>query len=205
MANIDWEKERERLAELYARLEDSELEKIGAKPETLTDAARQIMGAEMSKRGMKLPEIAPPPIEPPTPVMIRRYRDLPAASVAQSILESAGIQSFLADENLVRLDWFYSNAVGGTKLLVREEEADEARKILGQEVPESFDAEGTGYYEQPKCPLCGSFEVSLDGLDKPMSYGGTWLLGIPMQVTIKGWKCAACGHQWKEEDAPESV
>src|SRR5258708_19436745 len=44
-------------------------------------------------------------------VTIRQFRDLPEALLAKGSLESAGIECFLADENLVRLDWFLSNLI----------------------------------------------------------------------------------------------
>jgi hypothetical protein len=69
------------------------------------------------------------------PVIIRKFRDLPEASIAKSILESAGIECFLSDDNLVRLDWFYSNLIGGIKLLVREEDAEAAIKLLDESRP----------------------------------------------------------------------
>lgn len=197
MGTIDWEKERARLTHLYAEMEDGQLEKIGASPDSLTAVARQVLAAEMSKRGMKLPEPPSSRVEVGSPVEICRYRDLNQASIAQSILESAGIESFLADANLVRMDWFYSNAVGGIKVIVREQDAEEARKLLEQDVPESFDAEGSGHYEQPRCPSCGSFDISLDGLDKRVSYATVWI-GVPVPVTIKGWRCSSCGHRWTD-------
>jgi hypothetical protein len=40
-------------------------------------------------------------------------KDLAEAYVGRSLLESAGIPAWIADENLVRMDWFYSNLVGG--------------------------------------------------------------------------------------------
>src|ERR1700743_890949 len=120
---------------------------------------------------MKMPDPPTSRVEVARPVEIQRYRDLNQAAIAQSILESAGIECFLADANLVRMDWFYSNAVGGIKVVVREEDAEEARKILDQEIPESIEVEGSGLYEQPRCPKCGSFEISLDALNKPVSYG----------------------------------
>jgi len=55
--------------------------------------------------------------------VIRRYQHLPEALLSKSILDSSGIESILVDENLVRIDWFYSNLVGGIKLLVRGEDA----------------------------------------------------------------------------------
>ena len=97
------------------------------------------MRAEMLSRGMEATparreakETSTSKREAPRPVMIGRYRDSPEALVAKSILDSAGIESFLTDENLVRMDWFYSNLVGGIKLMVREEDAETARKVLEQ-------------------------------------------------------------------------
>jgi hypothetical protein len=64
------------------------------------------------------------------PVILRRYRDMPAAFVEKSALENAGIQCFLQDDNVVRMDWFWSNAMGGIKLIVREKDAADAAKVL---------------------------------------------------------------------------
>jgi hypothetical protein len=64
------------------------------------------------------------------PVVLKSYRDLMLAMVDRTTLESAGIECFLYDESLVRLDWFVSNAVGGVKIVVAEKNAAEALKIL---------------------------------------------------------------------------
>jgi len=69
------------------------------------------------------------------PVVLRRYRDLPAAVVDKSILDSAGILSFLQNDNVVRMDWLWSNAMGGIKLIVRGNDALEAEAILNQAPP----------------------------------------------------------------------
>ncbi len=63
-------------------------------------------------------------------IMVRSYRDLPEALLAKGSLESAGIKSFLADDNIVRMDWFWSNLIGGVKLLVSPEDFDEATAML---------------------------------------------------------------------------
>jgi hypothetical protein len=64
------------------------------------------------------------------PVVIRSYRDVTEAMVDRSKLESSGIECFLYDDNLIRLDWFVSNAIGGVKLVVSQNDAGEALKIL---------------------------------------------------------------------------
>ncbi len=203
MAQMDWEKERQRLAKWYASMEDAELQEIATRPESLTDVARLVLQSEISKRGMApLTEASnsdsPKPSDPP--VMIRRYQDLPEALLSKSILESAGIEGFLADENLVRIDWFYSNLVGGIKLLVRAQDAETARKLLAQETPEKFDVEGVGEYKQPRCPRCQSLDVAFDELNKRIAYGGMLFASLPIVVTSDHWKCHACGYEWEDDE-----
>lgn len=144
MAQMDLDKERQRLTAYYASLDDAELREIASESAELTDVAREVLRSEVSRRAMNpAPEIfgsviATESLPAKAPVLIRRYRDSLEASLAKSILDSAGVESFLVDDNLVRLHWFYSNAVGGVKVLVRAEDADTARELLQQAVPESF-------------------------------------------------------------------
>jgi len=143
MRKIDPQQERQRLTNLYAGLSDEELQKVGNNPMALTDWAFEVVRAEMLKRGldwtgkdMPLPSQATV-VEATDnsgnrPVVLRRYRDMPAAFVEKSVLENAGIECFLQDDNVVRMDWLWSNAMGGIKLVVRENDAEEAEYILSQ-------------------------------------------------------------------------
>jgi len=209
MRIIDEQKERRRLAELYASLEEGELKEIAGDADSLTPVAREALRSEMLSRGMEAPpanagaaETPASKDEAPSPVMIARYGGVPEALVAKSMLDSAGIESFLGDENLVRLDWFYSNLVGGIKLMVREEDAETASAVLERNIPEKLEVAGVGEYEQPSCPKCGSLDVSFDGLDKRVAYTG-FFLRVPIHVNHKGGKCHACGHEWEpESEAP---
>ena len=211
MGQIDEQREWRRLAELYASLEEGELEEIAGDAGSLTPVAREALRSEMLSRGMEAPpanagaaETPASKDEAPSPVMIARYGGVPEALVAKSMLDSAGIESFLGDENLVRLDWFYSNLVGGIKLMVREEDAETATAVLERNIPEKLEVAGVGEYEQPSCPKCGSLDVSFDGLDKRVAYTG-FFLGVPIHLKHKGGKCHACGHEWEPvtETPPE--
>ncbi len=64
------------------------------------------------------------------PVVLRQYRDMPAAFVDKSVLDAAGIRSFLQDANVVRMDWLWSNAMGGIKLVVGQADAEKANLML---------------------------------------------------------------------------
>jgi putative signal transducing protein len=133
--------------------------------------------------------------------MIGRYRDLPEALLARTSLESAGIECFLADENIVRMDWFWSNLLGGVKLLVHNEDAEAAVQILEAPAPEVFDAGGIPY-ERPRCPECNSLEIHFEEFT-PFAYVSTYL-GVPIPLHRKGWRCHSCGHEWQIEHGPDS-
>lgn len=136
-------------------------------------------------------------------VTVRKFRDLPEALLAKGSLDSAGIESFLGDDNIVRLDWFISNLIGGIKLRVRPEDLAAAEEILNQPIPEELDVEGVGEYTQPRCPQCQSLDVSFEQLNKLVAYG-TAYLNVPIPLHDKGWKCLTCGHQWDEPQEPSS-
>jgi hypothetical protein len=82
-------------------------------------------------------------------LVLRRYRDQPDAFLYSSILDSAAIECFLADENTIRMDWFWSNFLGGIKVCVRKVDADAASTLLDQGIPEKFNVEGVGSISSP--------------------------------------------------------
>lgn len=154
MTKIDPENERQRLTMWYGAMSDDELQKVGREPRELTDWAFETLREEMKKRGlswagddMPLPSQMEPQstVEDPgnRPVVLRRYRDMPQAFVEKSVLEDAGIECFLQDDNVVRMDWLWSNAMGGIKLLVREKDAEEALKLLSQSPPDETENAAT--------------------------------------------------------------
>ena len=132
-------------------------------------------------------------------VVLKQFRDLPEALLAKGSLASAGIESFLADDNMVRMDWFISNLVGGIKLSVRPQDADTALEMLEQPIPADLEVEGEGAYRQPACPHCESLDISFEALHKPASYTAAWV-GIPIPFPRRRWKCQSCGHKWRDAE-----
>jgi hypothetical protein len=209
MPESSLENERRRLAELYAGISDHELEQFASDADSLKQVAREMLRAELSRRGLKI-ELRNPIANSVANaehaargelVTLRRFRDPPEALLAQCILNSADIECFLGDENMVRLDWFWSNLVGGIKLWVRQEDASTAAELLAENVPEEFEVNGVGKYQQPRCPACASFDVSFEELNKRVAFTTAWLVGMPIGLKRHGWRCHSCWHQWKESDA----
>jgi len=213
---VNDERERRRLEENYAGMTDGELQRLARSAESLTELAWDALEHELDRRHLDFDELdfaedeypdgpLPPPrqqMEMRELVTIRQFRDLPEALLAKGSLESAGIECFLADDNLVRLDWFISNFIGGIKLKVRDADAENAQNLLDEPILEGLYVHGIGLYEQPRCPKCQSLDVNFQELDRPIAYMSAFL-HVPMPVQRPAWCCHTCGAEW-EDDASDT-
>jgi len=194
------EHERQRMGGVYAAMSDEELGGIAESGDELSTAALEAFQVEAARRGLTIPVIpgrGEDVFEFSETVTLRQFRDLPEALLAKGSLESAGIQAYLVDDNMIRMDWFISNLLGGIKLKVRAEDAEVALELLNQPIPEMLEVEGIGSFEQPKCPRCGALDVNHEELNKPIAYL-TAYAGIPVPAYKSGWTCHACGNLWQE-------
>jgi predicted RNA-binding Zn-ribbon protein involved in translation (DUF1610 family) len=134
------------------------------------------------------------------PITLWRYRDLSEALIAQSKLAAEGFDCFLADDNVLRLNWFWSNAFGGVRLCMRQDDAEAALAVLAEEIPESFNIEEVGEaYQQPTCPNCGSRDVDFETIHRGVALIALWAFSVPLPIPANNWKCEDCGHEWKGE------
>lgn len=204
----DAQRERRRLAANYAGMTDGELQKLARSAESLTDLAWDALEDELDRRHIEPVDDSPPEshqqLEVRELVTVRQFRDLPEALLAKGSLESAGIECFLADENLVRLDWFISNFIGGIKLNVRAADEANARTILDEPILEGLYVQGVGLYEQPRCPKCQSLDVNFQELDRPIAYMSAFLR-VPMPVQRPAWRCHACDAEWEDDETEGGI
>jgi hypothetical protein len=200
----DSEEKRKQVAQLYAGMSDAELKKLADEAWSLTETGKVSLRAELTRRGLEFALATASPVAPEAPlsnvVTLRKSRDLPEALLPKGFLESAGVESFLIDETTIRMDWLWSNLLGGVKLCVNREDTDAAAQILSQEIPEKFNVEGAEDFEQPRCPQCQSLDISYDDLNKPATYASTFLLNLPIQISCRRWNCQICGYIWDQTD-----
>jgi hypothetical protein len=134
MTMIDPEQERRRLADVYSAQSDGELEQVAGQMSELTEVARETLREELARRSLYIGSLAEPAdsnaAEFRDLVPIRTFWNLLEAELAKGLLESAGIEAFLFDDNMVRLDWFNANALGGVKLRVDADKVQEANQVL---------------------------------------------------------------------------
>ena len=138
------------------------------------------------------------------PVLLAQYANVSEAMMAKSILESAGIESFLANSNIVHMYALIPNLFGGVKLFVRADDLEAADGILKQSTLAKFDGEGIGEYVQPHCPDCESTDVSFEGPEKPERDASRFVVPsvsvIQQNNAAQYWQCHVCGRRWKESD-----
>ena len=198
------EQESNRLSKLYAEMSEGELREIAENAFNLTDIARQALLEEVGKRRLDI-HLAESPgasgFESRDMVTLRQFRDLPEALLAKGALDSAGIECLLVDENMIRMNWFVSNLLGGIRLQVNSDDVEEALTLLNEPPPEGFDIEGVGRYEQPQCPRCGSQQIThYSGLDKRFALPALWVAGIPVPIWRNEWTCQSCGAEWRDSE-----
>jgi hypothetical protein len=191
----------------FAAMSDDEMLAVGAEYSSLTDEAQAIVRSEFKRRSLEVPSVED---EQPSDALakvatIRQYRDQADALMARSVLESAGIGCYLRDENTIRIDWLWSNLMGGIRLQVAEEDVEAAEQLLSQPIPETIAVAGEFDYQQPQCPQCGSLDASFNNFDAKVGAVSILILGFPLPSLVERdyWHCDNCGCNWFDE--PEEV
>jgi hypothetical protein len=194
------------LAQTYRSTGDNELLDLARAYDSLTEHAQTALRAEFERRGLEPPEI---PDDPPRPdfqrlVTVEQYRDLAEAQVAKGVLDSAGIPCCLRDENAVRLEWVWSNLLGGVRLQVNEQDREAAQALLAQPIPEQIQLDDDIPYDQPRCPRCGSLDIHYQAIHERAGMASI-ILFVPIPIPKQAWICKECGAQWREvPDDPQT-
>jgi hypothetical protein len=192
-------------AERYRPMSETELMNLAREYDGLVDEAQAALRAEFARRGLEPPLIeedeAPIAGDDPGLVTVARYRDMPEAIVARAVLEEAGIECLLRDENTVRTDWLLSNLIGGMRLQVAAKDEVKARELLSQPVPQEF-ATDSGDFVQPVCPKCGSTDVIANDPDRKV-LAASMLINIPLphrRPNEAEWRCLQCDAVWVDDE-----
>jgi hypothetical protein len=132
-------------------------------------------------------------------VTVQSFRLPSEAMLAKAMLDSAGIECVLADDNAARILGFASEVIGGISVQVNRVDADAAKALLHQPLADAFDGAGEAN-EELRCPKCYSGDVTCREIDKPMTYSGAWL-SDPLPIHAKVCTCNSCSYEWDDEDS----
>ena len=129
-------------------------------------------------------------------VILRTYNNYIPANITLSRLKEAGVHCYLKDEYTVTIDPLLSNAIGGIKLAVAEEDEVLARQLLDKYQQE--------YWQSMTCPNCGSHNIRHVPKEKESSKKNRWFgwfFGNHLMPDLV-YKCGQCGYE--TEDMPET-
>jgi DNA-directed RNA polymerase subunit RPC12/RpoP len=128
--------------------------------------------------------------------LIRRYQYSSEAIIFKAKLESEGIEVFMRDNNTVDTNPLYSNAVGGVKLFVKNEDFIESNKILSQVSEYSLDENN----QFIKCPKCGGKQInmvtSITDLKSFLSFIFSLIFVLMPFYSKHKYKCNSCKFEF---------
>lgn len=128
------------------------------------------------------------------------------AHMAKGYLESNGIEVVLKDELTVQVYNFYSNAIGGVKLLIREPEYDRGLEVLKQGgfvVPKDEQKKTniepivlTGKTDVSACPYCKSHNIGRKKEPNILTLV-LILFWLILPIYKRSYVCYDCSKKWK--------
>jgi hypothetical protein len=129
-------------------------------------------------------------------VVVRSFTHPHEAYLACSALHAAGLDAAVADEHIVQVDWLTSNYVGGVKVLVRRDDAQEAHDVLHERtIIEKDNAAEYGDFESDppvSCPRCGN-DVVVRAARRAWIAILTWYaVGVPLFPIPRRRHCDSC-------------
>lgn len=126
------------------------------------------------------------------------------AHMVQGFLESEGIDTMLKDEFTTQVHNFYSNAVGGVKILVKEEDFENSQLILhrgGYLNPISKSKVEVVFCDEAinkkVCPFCRSENIGRRKDPDVFMLVVSLILGLIFPIFKKTNLCFDCGKEWK--------
>jgi len=121
------------------------------------------------------------------------------AHILKNMLEGEGIECILFDYNIVSINPLYSNAVGGIKLKIQEEDKEKAMVILAELAEKPFLDKNNEVISCPKCQsqkLYSYFNSMNDAKGVLAAITSIMLISFPL-YTKSVYRCKECEMEFE--------
>lgn len=125
---------------------------------------------------------------------VATYVDPIEANILKARLEAEGIAAFVFDEHLIRMNWLYSNALGGAKVKVHEDRVEAAEEIIQAIEAGEYELSTTEDQVPGKCPYCEAMSVRPSTRSWTVSFLSFFFFHVPIPFRRNRWKCDHCGR-----------
>lgn len=129
------------------------------------------------------------------------------AHIAAGVLESEGIETMIKDEFTAQVNNFYSNAIGGVKIQIKENDFTQALSFLQKGgFIKNADADKTKKVEMVErdaganeniCPFCKSDNIGQKKQVRLIAVFIYFILGALFPIFKRSYKCYSCNKEWK--------
>ena len=210
MSDTDVQDTWQRLRDLYAGMSEAELEAVADQGYELTDVAKQVLNAEISRRGLNVIMRLAPPLKEPEPLELGdadfdpATLDLVPAVVVENSDEAAWVKQMLNDagvpcyfgpqlaEDVRRLQFPDEFGVQVRVLRTDRDRVPYVLREFGQRFAQDGGSEEELEEAPVRCPRCRSTEVVFKGLDSELPEGD-------VRRAKFNWHCDACGREWQDD------
>lgn len=131
------------------------------------------------------------------------YADLASAEVAASLLEAAGIECVIPDENFAGIYWQMGTALHGIRVQVADENLEIARIALENHGESPQSEEDT----QPPSPDDVCIECGSESIGQPKWKNRLKAIALVFPPVLLAWpvlasvnsrtQCSSCGRAWR--------
>jgi DNA-directed RNA polymerase subunit RPC12/RpoP len=125
-------------------------------------------------------------------IPINSYSNYIDANIILGRLQNDGLNCWLMDENTVTINPVWTNAIGGIKLMVAQEDAKNAMELLNKYK--------TDIKQKIVCPVCGSHNIELISTNrKPGNWISVFVGFLFMNFAPpieKAYHCFDCKHEF---------
>lgn len=138
-------------------------------------------------------------------ITVATYNQIYLADLARARLLDYDIPCVIQDQNMVGMNLFYSNAVGGIKLQVPERFAELALTILNGPGTSGNTDEEIEEIDKVHCPVCKSIDILPKRYNPVLLMLSSILLVVPFgdilfSTSRSVYKCSNCGNTWNMSD-----
>ncbi|MFZ4059201.1 MAG: hypothetical protein ACOYKE_13750 [Ferruginibacter sp.] len=123
-------------------------------------------------------------------VILKTFDNYFTANICLTKLHAAGVEAYLRDEYTVTMDPILTNAIGGIKLVAKNED-EAAAKILLEQFDETYRKNAT-------CPQCSANAFSYiakPGVTNWLTAIFTWMFSSYAIAPDYVYQCGNCGYE----------
>lgn len=129
-------------------------------------------------------------------VEIANYTDPLDANILKARLDAEGISAYIANENHIQMNWLYSQALGGARVMVQAEDAEQAAELVEQLNNGDLAIADDDSDAYPACPRCGGLAFSYPQTTRRIAFASLFFLNIPLPFKRRERPvCDNCGYR----------